>query len=106
MSADPSPQQRAAKLRAQLSRAQHEYYVLDRPAMSDNEYDLLFRELQSIEQEHPALQTADSPTLRVGAPVQSAFQTHRHLVRMMSLDNAFDDAELAAFEQSDRKSVV
>lgn len=100
MSADPSPQQRAAKLRAQLSRAQHEYYVLDRPAMSDNEYDLLFRELQSIEQEHPALQTADSPTLRVGAPVQSAFQTHRHLVRMMSLDNAFDDAELAAFEQS------
>ncbi len=106
MSVVPSPtvqraaDLRAADLRARLTRAQHEYYVLDRPALSDVEYDQLFRELQAIEQAYPTLRTEDSPTLRVGAPVQSAFQTHRHLVRMLSLDNAFDEAELLAFEQS------
>ena len=95
-----STAQRASELRKLLARAQHEYYVLDRPALDDADYDRLFRELQAIEREFPTLRTEDSPTLRVGAPVQSAFQTHRHLVRMMSLDNAFDDAELLAFEQS------
>ena len=91
---------RAEALRVLLTRAQHEYYVLDRPALSDQEYDQLFRELQAIENAYPALRTEDSPTQRVGAPIQSAFQSHRHLVRMMSLDNAFDQAELQAWEQS------
>ena len=101
MSVVPSPTaQRAAALRELLARAQHEYYVLDRPAVADSDYDRLLRELQAIELEFPTLRNEDSPTLRVGAPVQSAFQTHRHLVRMLSLDNAFDDAELLAFEQS------
>ena len=58
---------RAAALREQLERANHEYYVLDRPSLSDQEYDTLFRELQAIERDHPELRTADSPTLRVGA---------------------------------------
>lgn len=93
-------ERRAAELRDLLAHAQHEYYVLDRPSTSDAEYDRLFRELQAIEEAFPALRTADSPTQRVGAPVQSAFQTHRHLVRMMSLDNAFADEELQAFETS------
>ena len=93
-------ERRAAELRDALTRAQYEYYVLDRPAMSDQDYDRLFRELQAIETAHPALQTPDSPTQRIGAPVQSAFQPHRHLTRMMSLDNAFDDDELRAFEAS------
>ena len=61
--------QRAANLRDLLTRAQHEYYVLDRPALSDAEYDRLFRELQAIEHEYPTVRTGDSPTLRVGAPV-------------------------------------
>ncbi len=101
MSVVPFPTvQRAAELRELLARAQHEYYVLDRPALSDAEYDRLFRELQAIEHQHATLRTEDSPTLRVGAPVQSAFHPHRHLVRMLSLDNAFDEAELLAFEQS------
>lgn len=91
---------RAAELRDLLGRAQHEYYVLDRPTLSDTEYDRLFRELQALEVTHPTLRTPDSPTLRVGAPVQSAFASHRHLVRMMSLDNAMNDDELRAFEQS------
>ncbi|MBL0937277.1 MAG: NAD-dependent DNA ligase LigA [Gemmatimonadaceae bacterium] len=101
MPAVPTPTtQRAQELRAQLSRAQHEYYVLDTPSLSDQDYDRLFRELQDIESAYPDLRSEDSPTLRVGAPIQSTFGTHRHLVRMMSLDNAFDDAELNEFERS------
>ena len=91
---------RAAELREQLGRAQYEYYVLDRPSLSDTEYDRLFRELQALEATHPELCTPDSPTQRIGAPVQSGFASHRHLVRMLSLDNAMDDDELRAFEQS------
>lgn len=100
MTAPSAATRRAAELRETLSRALVEYYVLDRPSLSDQDYDRLFRELQQLEEAHPALRTADSPTQRVGAPVQSAFQTHRHLVRMLSLDNAMDDAELAAFEEA------
>ncbi|HYW31166.1 MAG TPA: NAD-dependent DNA ligase LigA [Gemmatimonas sp.] len=98
--ANNATERRAAELRDALARAQYEYYVLDQPGFSDQEYDHLFRELQAIESAHPGLRTADSPTQRVGAPVQSAFQPHRHLVRMLSLDNAFDDEELRAFENS------
>lgn len=101
MSAVPnSAKTRAAELREQLGRAQYEYYVLDQPLLSDTEYDRLFRELQQLEHEYPELRTHDSPTQRVGAPVQSSLGSHRHMVRMTSLDNAFDDDELRAFEQS------
>ena len=97
--------ERAAELRDLLTRAQHEYYVLDHPTLSDADYDRLFRELQGIETAHPELRTDDSPTLRIGAPMQTAFAPHRHLVRMLSLDNAFDQGELEAFEQSLRRVV-
>ena len=90
---------RAAELRKQLDKASHEYYVLDRPTLSDAEYDRLFRELQQIEREHPDLRTADSPTLRVGAAPISAFPKHSHAVPMLSLANAFDDEELRAWEE-------
>ncbi|MFN8580783.1 MAG: NAD-dependent DNA ligase LigA [Gemmatimonadaceae bacterium] len=90
---------RAATLREQLERASHEYYVLDRPTLSDAEYDRLFRELQSIEQAHPALRTPDSPTLRVGAAPQSALPKHQHAVPMLSLANAFTDDELREWEE-------
>ncbi|WP_291164219.1 NAD-dependent DNA ligase LigA [Gemmatimonas sp. UBA7669] len=96
----PSIAQRAESLRLQLSRAQYEYYVLDAPVLSDAEYDRLFRELQDLEHQYPTLRTEDSPTQRVGAPVQASLATHRHLVRMMSLDNAFNDDELRDFEKS------
>ena len=92
------PKARAAKLRSQLDKASHEYHVLDRPTISDAEYDKLFRELQQIEREHPELRTIDSPTLRVGAPPQSSFPKHTHGVAMLSLANAFDDDELKAWE--------
>lgn len=100
MSAPPaSAAARAAGLREQLERANHEYYVLDRPSLSDREYDRLFRELQALEAEFPALRTPDSPTRRIGAEVQSAFRKHTHLVPMISLGNAFTEGELGAWEE-------
>jgi len=89
---------RAAELRQLLERANHAYYVLDRPEISDAEYDRLFRELSSIEQDHPELRTPDSPTQRVGATPSTAFKKHRHAVPMLSLANAFDETELAEWE--------
>lgn len=94
-----SAAQRATELRAALHRAAHEYYVLDRPTISDAEYDRMFRELQSIERDHPELRTADSPTLRIGAEPASALAKVRHGVPMLSLGNAFDDTELRAWEE-------
>ncbi|HXC24549.1 MAG TPA: NAD-dependent DNA ligase LigA [Gemmatimonadaceae bacterium] len=92
-------ERRAEELRSVLHRASHEYYVLDRPALSDAEYDTLFRELQGIETEHPELRTPDSPTLRVGAEPHSALAKVRHVVPMLSLGNAFSDDELRAWEE-------
>jgi DNA ligase (NAD+) len=87
-------------------RAQHEYYVLDRPSLSDAEYDRLFRELQALERDHPALRDADSPTARVGADVgEGHLAKHTHLVPMASLDNAFDEDELAEWDARLRKLV-
>ena len=89
---------RAAELRQLLERANHAYYVLDRPEISDAEYDRLFRELSSLEQDHPELRTPDSPTQRVGATPSTAFKKHRHAIPMLSLANAFDETELADWE--------
>jgi sulfur carrier protein ThiS len=94
---------RAAHLRRVLERANHAYYVLDRPEMSDAEFDRLFRELQALEQSHPELRTPDSPTLRVGAGPATAFRKHRHLVPMLSLANAFSEEELVEWETRNRK---
>lgn len=94
-----TPAARAAELRDALTRASHEYYVLDHPRMADAEYDRLFRELQEIEERYPELRTGDSPTQRVGAPPASQLDKYQHLVPMLSLGNAFDDDELRAWEQ-------
>jgi DNA ligase (NAD+) len=85
---------RAADLRRRIEQASYDYYVLDRPVISDKDYDQLFRELQDLERAHPELRTADSPSLRVGAPPQSSLPKHTHLIPMLSLGNAFNDDEL------------
>jgi DNA ligase (NAD+) len=90
---------RVAWLREQINRANHAYYVLDAPEISDAEYDKLFRELQGLEAEHPDLRRPDSPTQRVGAPVASALAKVTHLRPMISLANAFTPEELAAWEE-------
>jgi DNA ligase (NAD+) len=96
---------RAAELRRILERAAHAYYVADKPEMSDAEYDTLFRELQALETQHPELQTPDSPTLRVGGEPAAAFSKHRHLVPMLSLANAFSEAELQEWEERNARLV-
>lgn len=94
------------ELRRLIERAAHEYYVLDKPSVSDAEYDKLFRELQELERAHPELRDADSPTARVGADVtESHLAKYTHLVPMVSLDNAFDEAELAEWDVRLRKIV-
>jgi len=90
---------RAEELRRELERASYQYYVLDRPEISDLEYDRLFRELQELETAHPALRTPDSPTQRIGAPPAEHFAKHEHVAPMLSLANAFDDDELRAWEE-------
>ncbi len=98
-----SPAERAAWLRAELERHNHLYYVLNAPEISDTEWDAMFRELVEIEANHPELATPDSPTRRVGAPPVSEFPKHRHLVPMLSLDNAFGEEELRAFDERVRR---
>lgn len=92
-------QERAAELRKQIEEANVAYYVADAPVISDEEYDRLFRELQRLESEHPALRTPDSPTQRIGAEPASALTKHDHHRPMLSLANAFDTAELVAWEE-------
>ena len=99
------PAARAAELRRILERANHAYYLLDKPEMSDAEYDRLFRELQALEEKHPELRTPDSPTLRVGGEPASAFRKHRHVVPMLSLANAFTEAELSEWEERNARLV-
>jgi DNA ligase (NAD+) len=90
---------RAAELRRRIERANHLYYVADQPDIPDAEYDRLFRELQALEAAHPELAVPDSPTRRVGAAPASALAKHTHRRPMFSLANAFDGAELAAWEE-------
>jgi DNA ligase (NAD+) len=97
---------RVEALRSQLERANHAYYTLDAPEISDAEYDRLFRELQALEVAHPELLTADSPTQRVGAPPASALLKYRHRRPMLSLANAFSAEELAAWEQRNTRIVA
>ena len=92
-------ERRAEELRALLQQASHDYYVRDRPALPDAEYDRAFRELQAIEREHPELRTPDSPTMRVGAEPASALAKHTHLVPMISLGNAMNEGEVDEWEE-------
>jgi DNA ligase (NAD+) len=88
---------RAEELRARIEHHNYRYYVASAPEVSDAQYDQLVRELQDIERRHPELLTADSPTQRVGETATDLFAPVRHSARLLSLDNAFDEAELDAW---------
>ncbi|HEY5801278.1 MAG TPA: NAD-dependent DNA ligase LigA [Burkholderiaceae bacterium] len=90
---------RAAALRGELARHSHAYYVLDAPSIPDAEYDTLFRELEQLERDHPALRVDDSPTLRVGAAPSREFRQITHSIPMLSLNNAFEEADITAFDK-------
>src|SRR4051812_12640474 len=100
-----SIEQRAEKLREQLNRANHLYYVEARPEISDREYDKLMQELIDLEAAHPELVTDDSPTKRVGGDVQAALKPVRHAVPMMSIDNTYSEAEVRAFDERVRRGL-
>ncbi|HEX8756246.1 MAG TPA: NAD-dependent DNA ligase LigA [Steroidobacteraceae bacterium] len=88
---------RAAGLRARIAHHNRQYYELDRPEISDADYDALIGELRALEREHPELITSDSPTQRVGGAPSGRFAKVRHAVPMLSLANAFTPEDVAAF---------
>jgi DNA ligase (NAD+) len=88
-----------SELKAQLADYDYHYYVLDAPLVSDNEYDGLYRQLLALEAQFPQLITSDSPTQRVGGSASSAFDSVQHRQAMLSLNNAFADEELVAFDK-------
>jgi len=96
---------RALELRRLIDEANYRYYVLDAPTIPDAEYDRLLRELQDLEAAHPELATADSPTRRVGAAPVKDFAEVTHGVPMLSLNNAFSEAEVAAFDRRAREGL-
>jgi len=97
--------ERHAVLATEVEEHQYRYYVLDSPIIGDAEYDALMRELESLEEQYPALRTPDSPTQRVGGTYSTLFEPVPHVEPMMSLDNAFADEELIAWSQRIEREV-
>ena len=91
--------QRLDELRTQLHEHAHRYYVIDDPLISDGEYDKLFQELVDLEDQYPELITADSPSRRVGGAPLTAFSQVEHRLPMLSLENAFSETDIIAFEE-------
>jgi len=100
-----SLQKQIEALRRKIRRQDHLYYVLNAPEISDREYDELFAELKKLEKEYPELITADSPTQRVAGKPLENFQTVRHSVPMLSMDNTYSAEELRQFDQRVRKTL-
>ncbi len=97
------PDERLRQLRDLVRHHEERYYIQNDPEVSDEEFDRLLHELERLEAEHPDLVTADSPTQRVGGRAVEGFETVDHLVPMLSLDNAYNEDELRAFDERVRK---
>jgi DNA ligase (NAD+) len=98
MTINPETKKKVAQLREQLQKAGYAYYVMDSPIMEDEVYDQLYRQLQDLEAEYPELITADSPTQRVGDRPVTRFTSVKHNIPLYSLENAFNEGELAKWE--------
>ncbi|MFE9403777.1 NAD-dependent DNA ligase LigA [Streptomyces sp. NPDC006530] len=94
-----------ALLAEQIEEHRFRYYVRDQPVISDGDFDKLLRSLEALEDEHPELRTPDSPTQKVAGAYETDFASVEHRERMLSLDNAFDDEELAAWSERIAKDV-
>lgn len=92
-------QARIAQLRAELDEHNYRYYVLDAPSIPDADYDALFQQLQALEQAHPEYLSSDSPTQRIGSKPSTQFASVEHRLPLLSLNNAFTDDEVAAFDR-------
>ena len=99
MTDEQSVSSRVDALRQEINQHNYRYYTLDEPSIPDAEYDRLMRELQGLEAQYPELVTADSPTQRVGAQPLTEFEEVVHDIPMLSLDNAMNAEEFAAFYQ-------
>jgi DNA ligase (NAD+) len=97
------PLDRINQLRELIRHHENRYYVLDAPEVSDEEFDRLLHELERLEEEHPDLVTPDSPTQRVAGQLTGSFATVEHIAPMLSLDNAYNEEELRAFDERVRK---
>jgi DNA ligase (NAD+) len=98
-------EQRVRELHELLNQYNYEYYVLDRPSVPDAEYDRLLQELIDIEKQYPELKTPDSPSQRVGGEPLDAFKKVEHKIPMLSLGNAFNEADLRDFDRRVRQAV-
>jgi DNA ligase (NAD+) len=104
MALDAATQAEVASLRRSLEHHNYCYYVLDAPEVPDAEYDRLFRRLQALEAQYPEAMSPDSPTWRVGAAPSEAFSPAPHAVPMLSLNNAFTDEDVEAFDRRVREA--
>ena len=100
-----NPEKRIFEIREMINEHNHRYYVLNDPIISDNEYDILFKELESLEKINPEYFDAQSPTQRVGAEPITTFDTIRHRLPMLSLGNAMNDGELTSFHERSKKTL-
>jgi len=98
-------EKRIAELQKLLNQYNYEYHVLDQPSVPDSEYDRLLKELIKLEEQYPQFKTPDSPTERVGGTVLDMFQKVQHKTPMLSLGNAFDEADLLDFDRKVRQAV-
>ena len=98
-----SPADHIEHLRQELRRHDYLYFVLNKPALSDVQYDALMRELVELEKKHPELASADSPSQRAGGEVLDRFTAITHSLPMMSIDNTYDEAEVRKFDERVRK---
>jgi DNA ligase (NAD+) len=105
MSAPPDIVRRLQALREEIDYHNHRYHVLDQPTIPDSEFDALWRQLLDLEAAYPDLVTSDSPTQRVGAAPRAEFAAVTHRVPMLSLNNAFHDADVIAFDRRAREAL-
>lgn len=105
MSSAKASAKEIARLRQEIRRHEHFYYVLDEPEISDAKFDKLMNQLKALEAEHPKLVTPDSPTQRVGGAPREGFLTVRHSRAMLSLDNAYSYDELRDFDRRVREGI-
>src|SRR3954462_10485057 len=97
------PGERIRELREQIRHHEERYYLHSAPEISDEAFDRLLHELERLEADHPDLVTPDSPTQRVAGRPTDSFPTVEHIAPMLSLDNAYNDEELRAFDERVRK---
>ncbi len=105
MPAKQSPKTEISSLRAEIREHDRRYYLLDNPVVSDTEYDKLMARLKALEEAHPEHADPDSPTRRVGGGVGSDFAPVKHAVPMLSLDNAYEEADIRAWDERVRKNL-